>query len=104
MEYKIKLTDEFLEEIEEISDYISNNLKAIDASNRLRVKVMESILILEDSPKIYEEIEKLDRLERRYRRIVVNNYIILYTIDETEKSIYVAHIYYAGRNYMTDLL
>ena len=32
--------------------------------------------------------------------MVVNNYVILYTIDEIEKIVYVAHIYYGGRNYL----
>lgn len=100
MEYSIKLTEEFLEEIEEICNYISNKLKNIDASNRLREKVMYNVLLLENSPRMCTEIEKIDRTERQYRRMVVNNYIILYTIDETEKVVYVAHIYYGGRNYL----
>ena len=46
------------------------------------------------------EIEIADRTERQYRRLVVNNYVILYTIDEEEKIVYIAHIYYGGRNYL----
>ena len=100
MEYSIKLADQFLDEFEEICDYISNKLKNIDASNRLREKVIYNVLLLENSPKMCTEIEKIDRTERKYRRMVVNNYIILYTIDEPKKIVYVAHIYYAGRNYL----
>ena len=36
--------------------------------------------------------------------MVINNYVILYTIDKQEKNIYIAHIYYGGRNYIDDLL
>lgn len=104
MEYNIQLADEFLEEIEEICDYISSNLKAIDASNRLREKIVYNILLLEKSPKMFPEIEKMDKTERQYRKIIVNNYIILYTIDEDEQIVYVTHIYYGGRNYIDDLL
>ena len=44
-------------------------------------------------------------MERKYRRMPVNNYVILYTINEPEKIVYVAHIYYGGRNYLNnDLL
>ena len=39
MEYSIKLANQFLDEFEEICDYISNKLKNIDASNRLREKL-----------------------------------------------------------------
>lgn len=104
MEYNIELTEEFLEEIEKICEYISETLKAPDASIRLREKAMYNILLLEESPKMFEEIEKYDKLKRTYRRIVVTNYIILYTIDEETKTIYIAHIYYEGRNYIDDLL
>ena len=100
MEYKVKLTDQFLDEFEEICDYISNKLKNMDASNRLREKVIYNILLLENFPKMCVEIEKVDRTERNYRRMIVNNYVILYTIDELEKVIYIAHIYYSGRNYL----
>ena len=58
MEYKVKLTDQFLDEFEEICDYISNKLKNIDASNRLREKVIYNILLLENSPRMCTEIEK----------------------------------------------
>lgn len=100
MEYKTKLTDKFLNEFEEICDYISDNLKNIDASNRLRKKVIYNVSLLENSPKMCNKIEKTDKTERQYRRMVINNYIILYTIDEPEKVVYVAHIYYGGRNYL----
>lgn len=100
MRYSVKLADEFLDEFEEICDYISNKLKNIDASNRLREKVIYNVLLLENSPRMCTEIEKTDRTERQYKRMVVNNYVILYTIDESEQIVYVAHIYYGGRNYL----
>ena len=103
MEYKVKLTDVFLEEIEEICNYITNKLKNIDASNRLREKVIYNILLLENSPKMCAKIGKVDRVKRQYRRLVVNNYIILYTVDE-KKIVYIAHIYYGGRNYLDENL
>ena len=46
MEYSIKLADQFLDEFEEICDYISNKLKNIDASNRLRENSLCSTYIL----------------------------------------------------------
>ncbi len=100
MEYRVKLTEQFLGEFEEICAYISNKLKNIDASNRLREKAIYNILLSENSPRMCTEIEKVDRTERQYRRMIINNYVILYTIDEPEKIVYIAHIYYGGRNYL----
>ena len=73
MEYRVKLTEEFLEEFEEICSYISNKLKNIEASNRLREKVVYNILLLENFPKMCIEIEKV---------------------------VYIAHIYYSRRDYL----
>lgn len=104
MEYKVKLTQEFMDEFEEICEYVSNKLKNSDVSNRLREKVMYNILLLEKSTRMFVEIEKTDRTERQYRRIAIKNYVILYTIDDSERIVYVAHIYYGGRNYIDDLM
>ena len=106
MGYNIKLTEEFLTEIENICNYISVDLNANDAANRLRDKVIHNILLLENSPRMFAKIkiEKIDKVKRKYRKIVIKNYVILYTIDEENKIVYVAHIYYSGRNYIDDLL
>ena len=85
MEYKVQLTEQFLDEFEEICKYISDKLKNVDASNRLREKVIYNFLLLENSPEMCTEIEKVDRTERQYRMMVINNYVILYAIDEQKK-------------------
>lgn len=104
MAYKTELTDEFIEEIRDIFAYISNTLKDPNAARRLRKKVIHNILLLEDSPRICKKTEKLSKAKRPYRRMVINNYIILYTIDETNKVVYISHIYYNKRNYIDYLL
>ena len=45
-------------------------------------------------------MEKLDELKRKYRRIAIKNFDILYTIDENNSVVYISHMYYAGRNYL----
>lgn len=51
-------------------------------------------------PEKYFVIKKYDELNLEYRRIVVNKYIILYTISEQNNTIYIVHMYYAGENYL----
>ena len=104
MVYQINLTDDFLEEFEETCEYISYNLNALNASEKLRERVIDKIYSLRKQPRMYTHINKLSKTKNIYRRIIVNNYIILYMIDETKKVVYIAHIYYGGRNYIEDLL
>ena len=100
MEYEIVISDTCLEEIETNCNYIKKVLKAEEASNRLREKIVETIRRLKTSPKIYAKIEKTDRVGRVYRRIVIDNYVIIYTIIEADKIILISHMYYGGRNYL----
>ena len=100
MAYEIELSEDFLEESEEIYEYIHRNLKADMALQRLKGKIKKYILGLKDSPKIFANINRKNRLKYDYRRMVVDNYIILYFIIEKERVVIVSHIYYSGRNYI----
>ena len=55
---------------------------------------------LAESPKIYAKIDKKDRMKREFKRMVVDNFIDLYTIDEHKKTIYISHMYSGRRNYL----
>lgn len=104
MEYKIKFSQTCLEEIDEICNYITVKLKAENASNRLRVKIMDNVLKLQYSPQMYAKIEKKDRLKRDYRKIVIDNYVLLYCIMEQDQVVLVSHMYYCGKNYLQGLI
>ena len=98
--YKIIFTDEFDEEIQQIYDYISKNLKEKEIADRFISKVYGRIEDLKIFPKMYMKIEKMDRLHNEYHRIVVNNYIVLYTVDELNQKVIISHIYYKRKNYL----
>ena len=54
--YEIIFTDTAREELEEIYEYISEDLLEIKAANRLMNKIEQSILILEESPYSCSEV------------------------------------------------
>ncbi len=54
-------------------------------------------------PKLYKVIKKDKNLNLEYRCIIIKNYLILYTISENNKTIYIAHIYYGKSNYLFKL-
>lgn len=102
-QYRIEFTEECSEEIRKIYNYIKDNFDNKIAAKKLMNKVEKYTRDLAYAPKIYAEIEKYSGTELKYRRIVINNYIILYAIDEENKTIYISHMYYGGMNYMKDL-
>lgn len=54
-------------------------------------------------PKLYKVIKKDKNLNLEYRCIIIKNYLILYTISENNKTIYIAYIYYGKSNYLFKL-
>ena len=99
-QYKVIITPTAFREINRIYEYILEDLYAEKAAKMLMKQVEEKIQKLKYAPEIHTEIEKFDDLKRKYRKIVIKNYEILYTIDKKEKMIYVSHMYYGKRNYL----
>ena len=102
--YKIHFLENSLEEIDEIFIYISETLKSQNAPKLFVKKIISKTEILSRFPKIYSPISKYDKLKREYRKIVIDNYILLYTIDEKEKIVYISHVFYSRKNYLNGLI
>lgn len=102
-QYQVEFTDEFKREIRKIYNYIKEELYAEKAAQDLMIKVEEYTNNLSYAPRIYAEIDKYRGTERVYRRIVINNYVILYTIDEENKKVYITHMYYGGSDYINKI-
>ena len=71
-----------------------------ETANRLISKVYERITDLIIFPKLYIKIGKFDKLNNKYHRMVINNYIVLYIVDDLNKKVFISHIYYKRRNYL----
>lgn len=104
MEYKIQFTEKCLEDIEDACQYIKEKLKEENAANRLRIKIKDSVKGLSISPEMYAKTEKFDRLKNEYRRIPIDNYVLLYTVNKKRNTVYIVHFYYGGRNYLEGLI
>lgn len=100
---KIVFTNDCKQEMNDIYNYMSNNLYSPKAAKELMNKVETTIQRLKDIPKAYMTIKKYNELEMEYRRIVINNYVIIYTISEEKNSIYIVHMYYGGSNYFKNI-
>lgn len=98
--YDVIIVPTAIKEIKRIYEYITDDLYAEKAAIVLMNKIENSINELAYAPKIHMKIEKLNELRKQYRRIVINNYIILYTIDDYNRTVYVSHVYYGRRNYL----
>ena len=101
--YTICLTPIADQDIEEISDYIAYELKNEIAAVDFLEKLEYQILRLEEFPFSCEVVtEKLLRL-KGYRKLLVNNDIVFYIVDEQKREVDIVRVLYAMRAYK-DLL
>lgn len=91
------MTSKSKQNIRDIYYYISDSLLAKNAANRLVKKIKERTSLLNYMPKSHSIIQGIYREE--YRKLIINNYIAVYRIDEEKRKIYVIEIIYGGRNY-----
>lgn len=84
----------------EIYEYILKWLKEDSAAKRLMTEVTGKVLDLANLPELYMKIGKTDNLKREYHRMVVKNYVVLYTIDFEKRTVFVSRMIYGRRNYL----
>ena len=99
IKYNIKISDFFLEELDEICGYFSDNFKSVYISDNFRKKSKMLIKNLKYFPRKYAVISKKDKNGRYFRRIILNNFIILYTIISENSIIFISRIFYGKMDY-----
>jgi len=102
-QFKIVFTNDCIIEMDEIYAYISKKLSMPNSSKTLMKKVENAINNLKVMPNKYMIIKKDNALKLEYRRIVINNFVILYTISEENETIYIVHMYYGGIDYLNKI-
>ena len=97
--YEIVVTDIAKKELEEIYKYISEELIEINIANKLMDKIEKTILRLEKNPYSCPEIHIKPHNEI-YRKLVVENYIVLYEVDDKQKKVIIYRVVYGKTDYL----
>lgn len=97
--YEVIFTDIAKEELEEIYEYISEHLLEVGAANKLMDEIEQSILRLEQNPYSCVEVH-IKPHNNVYRKLVIDNYIALYEIEETYKQVVIYRVVYGKRDYL----
>lgn len=99
MDYKVIVTKDAHDDVDEALDYIANRLQNPIAAKNLLDKIEEAYNELEFNPYMYQECSN-ERLQGKgYRKVVVKNYIIIYCVNDNEKTVYVLRMFYGRRDY-----
>jgi toxin ParE1/3/4 len=98
-EYSVKFTLKAKEDLDEIYSYIATKLLTQTTAESLMDKIENGIMRLKEFPFsgscVYDDLLK----ERGYRKLIVDNYIAFFLVNETEKQVVIMRILYGATNY-----
>lgn len=84
----------------EISQYIGVKLSNPTAADNLAEKMVDAAESLTDMPYKCSVYISPRPLKHEYRKLLVNNYIMFYYVNELEKIITIARVIYAKRDFI----
>lgn len=97
MNYKLEYLPAARQDLVEIVRYISGNLKNPAAAHRLAEKMIDAVEALREFPYAKPAYMPLRPLKHEYRKLLVENYLVFYWVDDQAKQITVARVLYARR-------
>ena len=97
--YKVDITPMALSDLHEIFSYISKTLSSEQTAKNLMREIDKAISSLNEMP--YRHSLSLDETlrDKGYRRILVKNYVILFLINENEKTVTVTRAFHGSMKY-----
>ena len=99
MAYKVEIAPLANKDLEKILDYILRELSNPSDAADLLAEVESCYSSLEKMPEMYERCRDVRLKAMGYCRITVNNYVIIYRVMESIKTVYIMRCFYDGQDY-----
>lgn len=101
--HSLKFSPKASEDLDQIYSYISGKLYAEEAAHNLLEKIERNIMKLRYFP--YSGSFVLDEpvKNKGYRKLVVDNYIVFYLVNELDKKVVIMRILYGAVTYQNML-
>ena len=102
-EYRLKFTSQAEVDLDEVYEYITHHLFAPETAENLMNKIETSIMRLKVFPYACSFVLDEPLKKRGYRKLIVDNYIVFYLVNEQEHQVIIMRILYGASNYQTIL-
>lgn len=96
--YKIQLNARAYRDLEEIFEYIANNLQSPEYAKGQTDRLWKSLKTLEIFPSSHQERLVGNYAGKGYRQLLIDKYLAIFKIDEQRKIVKIITIQYQGRN------
>jgi Plasmid stabilisation system protein. len=98
--YRLVIAELAHEDLDSIVSYIAVQLVNPMAAAKLLDEVEKCYGYLKSNPLIYERCHDT-RLEKEgYHKATINNYVLIYKVDEPAKTIIIYRFFYGAQNYI----
>jgi toxin ParE1/3/4 len=97
--YSVEFTVKAGADLEQIYLYIANDLFNPDAAQRLLDKFEKHIMILRSYPFSSNVVQDTFLQKKGYRKLVVENYLVFYLVDEISNKVRVMRVLYGAQQY-----
>lgn len=98
--YDLIFSPEFVKDLNDTFNYISLILTNEKAAKKIMKEIDNAIMNLKTMPEMYPLArEPLDILG--YRKIIIKNYIIIYSVDKKRKNVDLLRCFYGKQNYLS---
>ncbi len=97
--YRIEYLPVALQDMIEIVRYISQELQNPTAADQLATELIKAGDGIPSFPYANPAYTPIRPLKHEYRKLLVENYFMLYWVDEAEQLVTVARVVYAKRDY-----
>lgn len=104
MEYKVRLTQQAVEQIQQTVAYISHSLQEPVIARRWSNCLEKEIQSLKQHPARYPLTSEETWRSYGIRKMIVKNFFVYYWIDEAEGQVAVTAVVYGRRDQVTALL
>ncbi len=102
-EYSINITSQFREELDEIYYYIYFTLSSPNTAKVLYSKIKKTIFNLNLFPERYPKLLISKYKHRNIRKAIVNNFIIVFEVDNISFEVFILHIFHGSQAYWNKL-
>jgi len=100
MALKIDYATKAKTDLADIMDYIEVDLHNLKASKDFYSAFTEKKLLLKENPYMYEIIDDKDFEYANLRKMPIDNYVMIYNVDEYKKAIKVLRFFYQKQDYI----
>lgn len=97
--YRLEYLPVALQDMAEITHYISHELQNPSSAERLSAKFVEAADGISAFPYANPTYQPIRPLQREYRKLLAENYLMLYWVDEPSQTVTIARVIYSRRDY-----